>query len=523
VSLAVKAARGAIWVIASNVGGRIVGLVSTLVVLRFVAPIEYGGVAVATAIANTFDSFTAMGIVSYILANPKAPREVAFHSYFYFMSVGLVALAVAYIYREPLVMAFSKTPEEAQLALSYVPGMILAQLFLRIAHPAEVMLARDMRFAAVGTARGVGEVVYSGTTVVLAILGFGGMSIVYGNIVQWSLFTLMVYIASDVKKFMTPCKLTWEHTRTIFAFGIPMGIADFARMAGKQWDRLLVSKYFGQDATGRYNLAYNLADIPAMHVGEHIGDVLLPSFARLDDDERADGLIRATRLLSIIIFPLAVGLGAVAQSVTFAILNEKWAGMWPLLIVLSTLSVVRPVGWTVASFQVASQRPRVVMFLEILKTGSLVLAIWALAQLGDILWACVGVGVAFTLYAVGAVFSVKVTDHVPLGRLVGGLIGPLLACVPMVGAVFGVRYLLVSVGAQVGIVTLIAEIVAGGIAYVPSAFLFAPSTAKDLLSLIKRVLKRGGESNDDDEQGHEDGEAAEPNDQDADGSGDKEA
>ncbi|MBW2735155.1 MAG: oligosaccharide flippase family protein, partial [Deltaproteobacteria bacterium] len=172
-------------------------------------------------------------------------------------------------------------------------------------------------------------------------------------------------------------------------------------MASRSLDRLLISRFFGPAVAGRYNLAYNLADIPAMHVGEHIGDVLLPSFARMDPEDRAAALTRATRLLALVIFPLAVGLGVIAETVTLTVFDNRWASMAPMLLILSSLSVVRPVGWTVSSFQVASQRPRVVMYLEITKVTMLLASLYVASHFG-VLWACLGVGVAFTIHAAGA-------------------------------------------------------------------------------------------------------------------------
>ena len=73
---------------------------------------------------------------------------------------------------------------------------------------------------------------------------------------------------------------------------------------------------------GAYNLAYNVADVPAVQVGEQIGDVLLPSFAKLEPAARKAALVRSTGLLALVTFPLAVGLGAIAQPLVDALLRS---------------------------------------------------------------------------------------------------------------------------------------------------------------------------------------------------------
>ena len=118
-------------------------------------------------------------------------------------------------------------------------------------------------------------------------------------------------------------------------------------------------------------MAYNLADIPAVQVGEQI-------------DRRAaagDGgawhltsarqrWSRSTALMALAVFPLAVGLGTFAPSLVALILNDKWQAVAPLLTVLSVLSVVRPMGWGVNAYLASFSRTRPMMFLELLKLGA---------------------------------------------------------------------------------------------------------------------------------------------------------
>ena len=103
---------------------------------------------------------------------------------------------------------------------------------------------------------------------------------------------------------------------------------------------------------GVYNMAFNLADIPAVQVGEQIALVLLPSMAELPRDRRAAALERSTALLSLVLFPLAVGLGLVAHALIAVILPaNQWQEVAPLLTVLACISVFRPITWVLSGRQ----------------------------------------------------------------------------------------------------------------------------------------------------------------------------
>ena len=157
---------------------------------------------------------------------------------------------------------------------------------------------------------------------------------------------------------------------------------------------------FGPSVLGMYNLAYNLADIPASQVGEQVADVLLPSFSHLKPEHRPGALVRAASLLALLMTPMAVGLGAVAPTLVHAFFSPAWQGIAPMLTILATLSIARPISWAVGTFLQASRRTGAAMTLEIMKLGGLLLVMSTLGRLSP-LWMCGAAGVAFGLHTVG--------------------------------------------------------------------------------------------------------------------------
>jgi PST family polysaccharide transporter len=344
--------------------------------------------------------------------------------------------------------------------------------------------------------RATTEIVYSLFSVGLAWAGFGGMAIVYGNIARYFLYALMLIRAADRRDWLTPSPLRWTILKPVFAFGLPLWLGALATFASRRWDNLVVSAIFGVGVVGQYNLAYNLADIPAIQVGEQIGEVLLPSFANMSAEQRKDAIVRSTGLLALIIFPLAIGLGAIAHTVVRTLLDPSWAGVAPMLVVLSALSVVRPFGFTIASYLQASNRPRLVMMLNVAKVILLVPCIAGLGLLGGPLWACAGVGVAFAFQSIASMAVVARQDGVKMSAFLMKCLLPLLACGPMVAVVLATRWGLAQARIDVRGLNLVVEMIAGGLAYVVAAPVIARSTSRELLDLVRAAIRkrRGGGS-----------------------------
>jgi lipopolysaccharide exporter len=492
---------GAAWTILTSIGARAMGAIGTIVLTYFIAPEIAGELEAAYVLVFSAHVFSNFGITIYITAKPKADTAMVWHATVMHLAIGVVpilaTIPVAYVLG-PIINAPS-------MAL-YAPGFAIAVLFERLHLLPERVLMRDIRFRPVSLARGLGEFAYTVLSVLLAMfwtkLGGKpetvGLAVVYGNIAQYGIMFSIVAFVANRKTWLTPAKLQWAKAREILRFGLPISVAGLSNFASRRFDNMVMLAMFGPGVAGAYTRAYNLADIPAVQIGEQIGDVLLPSFAQMETNDRRDALVRSTGLLSLIVFPLAVGLGSVSESLVAAILPKDWWQVGPMLAILSGLAVVRPVGWTIMSYLQACDRPRTVMFIGIAKVFILIGSVALFGHLGGPYWACIGASAGFLFHAVAGMVAVHRVDNVSMLSFVGKTVPPLLACIPMVGAVLGTRWLWAKYGVDIRGVTVVLEIAAGGIAYVLAALLVARSLSKDLIELVRTQMRKRRGGGDDD-------------------------
>jgi lipopolysaccharide exporter len=477
--------RGALWTTSAGIGSRAIGLAGTLAVTRFIVPADYGEVTVAAVVVMSANQLSTIGFGQYLIAKPEAPRSVAFHATAFHLVFGLVAAVVV------LACAGRFAPAlDAPGMMRFMPGLVLSGLLDRLGYVPERVLVRDLRFRPVSLARTAGDLAYSAVCVWLAAVGWGGTAIVVGNVARSLVRSGGFVLAAERRDWLEPSWFSMRATRDLFAFGVPMSIGALCGFASRRWDNLLVSRFFGPGPTGMYNLAYNLADVPAIQVGEQIGDALLPSFARMEVARRPAALVRSMGLLALVVFPLAVGLGAVAPTLVDTVFDARWRPLAPMLVLLSALSVTRPIGWTVESYLQARQLPRLVLGLEAFKLVALMLFIITFGRRSP-LWTCAAVGVAFAAHALACLWAVRKIDGVPLRRSIGAIMPALSACVPMVLAVLAVRQGLLAAGfgAEKPALRLLVEAVAGAVGYLVAAFFVARSPSHDLVTRVMDALR----------------------------------
>ncbi|MBL9028271.1 MAG: oligosaccharide flippase family protein [Myxococcales bacterium] len=482
-SLAKKAALGFLWTTLANVGGRLVTILSTFIVARFVLPYHQGEFNNAFVLVFTIANATQLGVGQYIAAHPQLGRAVAFHGSVLTMTAGAVGGCAALALMHP-VASWLHSPDMT----AYVPGLVVGHLVDRLGWLPRYVLVRDMEFRKIGVRAFLGETVFAVMSVVLATRGFDAFALVYANIAR--AVVGLVYLASVThwRDYLQPCKLTRATFGAMLRFGWPVSLSMVLHYGATTWDNWFMTFRFGSATTGVYNQAYKLAELPGTYLGEQINDVLVPTFARLSDAEaRRRGFVRAASLMALVVFPVALGLGAVSYTAVEALYPPTYAGVAPLLAVLASLSMMRSLGVLSAGLLQVVGRTRMLPLVDGVLVVVLLGSMAALSPLGPT-WAAAGVGIAFLVNTLHYLRVLR-PEGIRILPVLRALAGPLAACLLMGVAVLAARNALHATGLHAA-VRLVIEILVGAAAYVAAALVFARKAAKDFLDIGLGALKR---------------------------------
>lgn len=482
-SIEATVVRGASWTIAAGLVARVLGLLGSVAITHFLDPQAFGEVGAAVVLVLLANQISTFGVGQFVLAKRSEGPQSVFHANVLHLATGVVALGVVIALASPLATLFN-----APRAASFIPGMALAVAFERIGYIPERLVIRELRFRRIAGTRAVSDLANTAFSLGLAALGFGGWAIVIGNIAR-SAVKAVVYIASvERAEWLRPYPFTKAVYRSILRFGLPAWFGAVSEFAAARADNLIVSYLFGPRVMAQYQVAYNLADVPADQIGEQVAEVLLPSFAKMTFEERKRAVVSSTGLLAFVVFPVAIGFGAVAESLIALVLKPVWAPVAPMLALLCVLSVLRPLTWQLGAYLLANDRPRVAMICSFAKLVVIIATMLTLGRLGP-MFACLSVGCGYAVALLIAQYSIWRADGVPMTALIGRCMPALLACVPMVLAVLGVRHILgrAGIGPQVG---LPLEILAGALAFVAGAFTLARGVTREFITIVSEARAR---------------------------------
>ncbi len=471
--------RGAAWALPTSLGSRLVGLVGTLLLARYLAPSEYGEVSAAAILVTTASTMTGFGVGIYMVANRDLSRSEAFHASFWFLATGVAGIGAVWALAG-LLGAWAEAPHLEH----FMPVFVVSATLERIAFLPERMLVREMRFRWLSLARAGSELVYTGVSLAMAALGFGAMSIAWGNLARSAVRFAAIVPAVGWREWLEPHRVRLATLRRIVGHGVTVSLTYIATFAMSRWDNLLVSRYFGPGTMGAYNYAYNLADAPAQAIGEQMADVVGASFPHADGAERTAALLRSFTMIALVMLPLAFGLGAVAPTVVDTFFSSRWSEVGPMLAFLAVLSATRPLALIVIAYHYAGHRPKVVLWLEWLSLAAIVAAISTVGRIG-IRWTCGAVGAVFILRTLAALWTVWRIERTPPSAFLAPLARPILVCIAMAAAIHFQRPALAGFSP---VTRLLLELAVGSAVYLAGAALVFRSASLEFLGQIRSAL-----------------------------------
>lgn len=481
-SVARQAAHGVAWNMLLGVSSRIATLVGTVILTRIIAPDQYGPVLAASITVMMAGVLTSFAFGQSLIAK-RAPAEIAIQALVLHVGLGVVAMTVVYALRGPIADLIDTPGMER-----YVLGYAFAHLLDRARYIPERLLMRALRFRTIATVNAVGEVVF--VAVALAsVQRWGADAIVYGAVVKAVIVAILYFSIAPRAEWLVRVRMRAADVRDLLTYGFPIMIAAVSDRAATRLDNFIMAAMFSPGVMAQYNMSYSLAEMPVNHIAEQIGEVLMPSFSRMEEEQRRRAVGRAAALMALVVTPLGVGLGAIAPTVVAAFFKAEWVAIAPMLAILSVMTVFRPMTWSAIAYAQAVQRTRLVMMSSFLRAILVLSLVAVCGALGGPLWACVGACFGYALHAVVTIAATGRAIGFAVWPYLIGVARPLVASVPMFLAVLGVRHAFEAAELPVAL-SLAAELVAGALVYAISAYVFVRPSVNELLRLGRDALRR---------------------------------
>ena len=156
-----------------------------------------------------------------------------------------------------------------------------------------------------------------------AYLGFGVWALVIQSLSASILFSLMLWSTTDWYPNMHFSKKSFKE---LFDYGSKLLISSLINTTYGQIYPIVIGKFFSAATLGNFSRARHWANFGSKNLTGILSGVTFPVLAKVqDDDKRLENIYRRMiRTSCFIIFPIMIGMSAVAKPLTFVTIGEKW-------------------------------------------------------------------------------------------------------------------------------------------------------------------------------------------------------
>jgi len=320
-----------LWSYASTVSNTLMQAASAVVLTRFVAPAEYGLVALAMLCCRFPNYLSQLGMSRAVIQKPNLSEgniRAAFTLSMGLGTAGCVIIAglsplLASFFREPrliFVLLFMSLNFVFQGALLVSGGLLRRALKMR-----ELAVVDTLSYLISTFAIGLP----------VALKGYGAWAIVASTVTQ-TLIAAMLYFAVSPHSLRPTFRLAdYDH---IVAFGGKATATSLVEGIGGSIDTLAIGRFSDAFSVGLFNRSALLMQLPVQNLSNGLTQVLFSRFSReseLGSSNSFDLLVRCQTVFLAIIFPLCAGASGAASCIVLTIYGSRWAPAIPLFAVLS--------------------------------------------------------------------------------------------------------------------------------------------------------------------------------------------
>jgi teichuronic acid exporter len=310
-------AGGIAWTAGVTWGSQILSWVSTLIVVHYLVPTDYGLIGMALLYLGLIQMASEFGVGAAIVRF----RDLSSDQIKQFNSLSVIAgslgLATSIAAAIPLSRFFHEP--RLPLVLGVMSSVFLISAFRVVP---QALLNRRLQFRKLAVIDGTQSLIGSCLTLTLAILGFGYWALALGFVVSAALYTLLI-VVQNPEGFRRP---RLASIREPLAFSSHMLFSRFAWYAYSNADFAVIGRLLGGAALGAYTLGWTLSGMTVEKITAVISRVTPAIFCKVQNDLVAIRryLLLITEGLALVTFPACIGLALIADDFVRSVLGPHW-------------------------------------------------------------------------------------------------------------------------------------------------------------------------------------------------------
>ncbi|MBX9797642.1 lipopolysaccharide biosynthesis protein [Sphingomonas sp.] len=475
-SLRTQVRSAVLWRSGSQIFAQLIQWASTFMVIRILAPSDYGLFAMTQVVILLLNMLNGAGLASALIREPDLSEQKIRQMFGMLLLVNGVLAAIQFTLA-PIAAAYYRQPMIETLL--HVQCLIYATTpFIALPY---ALLSRGMEYRAQAKADVLSSVAGALAALAGALAGWGVWTLVWAPIILFAVRGAGLMMTA--RAWIWP-SFDFRGAGHMARYGGLMAAGQIFWFAESQADVFIAGRQFDPHLLGIYTTSLFLAQIFVSKVIPPLNQVAFAAYARLQEDEGAVGraFVRGVGIIMAAALPFYAGMAATAEPLVLAALGEQWAEAVPVVRILAFAMPFMTFQTLIAPACDAIGRPG--LSVRNGATGGVLLVA---AYLVGVNWGIQGLALswlsAYPLYIAISLRRTLPVLGVPFAAVAGAISAPLAAALAMGLAVAAAAHALpvMTPWAQLGVLVPL-----GGTIYLTFLWIFA----RDVLSQLIETLRR---------------------------------
>jgi len=473
--LARQTVRNTIWRYSTFALGKGVVFVNTIILSRLLDPADFGLLALGLLAIGYLEIFNDFGVKSAVIYNRDDPERTANVAFSINMFIGVTLTALAFLVA-PLISDFFR--EDRLIPILRVLSFSFVLSSFASIHDARIR--RELKFKRQIIPEVMKSVAKGIVSISLAFAGYGVWSLVWGHLA--GIISSVVFYWYSYR-WIPKLEMDFALGRNILGYGYKMLIAGMFGQLQKNVDYLLIGRRMASAQLGYYTLAYRLPELLILNIVTVIGQVMFPTYSKLQNDMKllGRGFLTTLRYVSLLTVPVGIGIFIITPEFVLVFYSDRWADAIPVMRVLSLYAVVYSLSFNCGDIYKATGRPSMLIKFAIFK----------LIITAPILYVAAGYNIYYV--ALGQLFTTVIISNAQLTvasqitkvswlEIIKAIAPSLLSAVVMLIGTFALRTQIEDFSSVVRMILLV---ITGAILYTITLWLINKETLLQAINLFK--------------------------------------
>lgn len=400
-----KTISGVIWGFIEKFSLQAFGLIQGIILARLLMPSDYGLIAMAGVFLAVSNILIDSGFSSALIRFNK--RTNLDYSTVFVINIAISLVVCSLLcFSAPYIAEFYHEPLLTQII--YVNALLIfLGSFISIQR---VKMIAELRFKQKSFMGIVVTIATGITAIVMAFLGFGVWSLILPKFMSLCLNLIFYWY---YQRWFPGIRFSWDSCKNLFGFGSKLLASSLINTLYSNIYPLVIGKKFSSVSLGYYTKAYSYAQLPSTTITDVIGSVSYPVLSEVQDDEEVLLSVyrRMLRVSAYVVFPIMIGLAAVAHPFIIVLITSKWEACIIYLQILCFALMLYPLHALNLQLLKVKGRSDLFLRLEIIKK-IIGIAILIISVPFGIIYMCIGsVFSSYICLAINTYYTGKVLSY----------------------------------------------------------------------------------------------------------------